>query len=71
MYVYHGSVHKFDIAKPSHTSRAHLSKSGKIIKDYEAISLHATPYKWIAMSYMADKKVSFTYKKEIRGEHKN
>ena len=65
MYVYHGSVHKFDVAKPSFTSRSHSSKLGKIIRDYEGISLHATPYKWIAMSYMADKKVSFTYKKEI------
>ena len=67
MYVYHGSVHNFDIAKPSPTTRGHRTKSGKIIRDYEGISLHATPYKWIAMSYMADKKVSFTYKGEIYG----
>jgi len=62
MYVYHGSVHNFDIAKPSLTFRGHLNKSGKIIQDYEGISLHATPYKWIAMSYMADKKINFTHR---------
>ncbi len=62
MYVYHGSVHNFDIAKPSRTSRGHRTKSGRIVQDYEGISLHATPYKWIAMSYMAEKRAKFTLK---------
>ena len=62
MYVYHGSSDNFDIAKPSHTSRGHKTKSGRIVQDYEGISLHATPYKWIAISYMAEKRANFTRK---------
>ena len=50
MSVYHGSTRKFDIAKPSFTARTHM-KNGKRHINYEGISLHATPYKWIALSY--------------------
>lgn len=50
MSVYHGSTRKFDIAKPSFTRRGHIDK-GKYVLDYEGISLHVTPYKWIALAY--------------------
>ena len=50
MSVYHGSKHKFKIAKPSQTSRSSM-KNGKRQINYDGVSLHATPYKWIALSY--------------------
>ena len=52
--VYHGSSIKFKVAKPTYTSRGHL-KNGKVIQDYEGISLHSTPYKWIALAYTSKK----------------
>lgn len=54
MSVYHGSTHKFKIAKPTSTSRGHM-KNKKIIIDYKGISLHATPYKWIALAYTGNR----------------
>lgn len=62
MSVYHGSSHNFKVARPSKTSRSHLNKNGKIIIDYEGISLHATPYKWIALSYLGRRPL-FKYKR--------
>ena len=50
MSAYHGSNKNFDIAKPSFTQRGHIDK-GKYVLDYEGISLHVTPYKWIALVY--------------------
>lgn len=50
MSVYHGSRLKFDIAKPSFTMRAKLIKGERHVA-YEGISLHASPHKWIALSY--------------------
>ena len=64
MYVYHGSSHDFDIAKPSDTSRWDRTSSGKLVRVYKGISLHATPYKWIGLSYIADKKISFTHNRK-------
>lgn len=58
MNVYHGSPKKFNIAKPAFTKRVHLVKN-KMVIDYEGISLHVTPYKWIALSYMMRKRVSY------------
>ena len=55
MSVYHGSPNKFTVAKPFLTSRSHSDKNGKIIVDYEGTSLHATPYKWIALSYSGNR----------------
>jgi hypothetical protein len=61
--VYHGSSINFDIAKPSPTGRSHFDKKKKkYIIDYEGISLHVTPYKWIALAYMNDKKQHFIHK---------
>ena len=54
MSVYHGSSHNFKVAKPFHTTRGHI-KNGKAILDYEGISLHATPYKWIGLAYTANR----------------
>ena len=54
MYVYHGSTRNFDMAKPSFTQRTHKNK-GRIIIDYEGISLHVTPYKWISLAYTGDR----------------
>ena len=54
MSVYHGSPHNFKVAKPFPASRVHI-KNGKVILDYEGISLHATPYKWIALAYTGNK----------------
>ena len=50
MSVYHGSSYSFQVAKPFETSRSH-TENGKYILDYKGISLHATPYKWIALAY--------------------
>ena len=67
MYVYHGSYLNFDIAKPSRTGRGYLNKKGEFVRTYEGVSLHATPYKWIALSYMANKRAKFVHKgKNIR-----
>ena len=60
MSVYHGSKLKFEVAKPSPTSRGHM-KNGKIIIDYKGISLHATPYKWIALAYTGNQ-LPYKYK---------
>ena len=57
-YVYHGSLYKFDIAKPHSTSRGSI-KNGKQVINYEGISLHATPHKWIALSYIWSKGISY------------
>ncbi len=57
-YVYHGSPNNFNIAKPSLTTRI----TGDIIK-YSGISLHATEYKYIALSYLYKRNVSFIHNK--------
>lgn len=57
-YVYHGSHSKFDIAKPHSTTRSSI-KNGKQVINYEGISLHATPHKWIALSYTKSKGISY------------
>ena len=62
MHVYHGSYLNFDIAKPSRTGRGYLNKEGEFVRTYEGISLHATPYKWIALSYMGNKRAKFVHK---------
>jgi hypothetical protein len=51
MYVYHGSRERFNIAKPSHTRRGYINDN-KLIIEYDDVSLHVSPYKWIAMAYM-------------------
>ena len=61
--VYHGSQHKFDIARPSFTRRGKMI-NGEFKLAYEGISLHATPYKWIALAYTG-KIVDFKHKKDI------
>lgn len=66
MHVYHGSYFDFDIAKPSYTRRANLSKEGNYVLKYEGVSLHATPYKWIALSYMKNKKSKFVDKGKVK-----
>lgn len=60
MYVYHGSPYKFAIAKPNYTFRTHNN-----IVNYEGYSLHATPYKWIALSYTYNRNKYF-YKNKIK-----
>jgi len=57
-YVYHGSPNNFNIAEPSLTTRT----TNNIVK-YSGISLHATKYKYIALSYLYDRNVSFTHNK--------
>ena len=59
MSVYHGSLHNFKVAKPFYTRRSHI-KNGKSIIDYEGISLHATPYKWMALAYTGNR-LPYTY----------
>lgn len=49
--MYHGSPHKFDIAEPNKTVRFRW-KDGKQIIKYSGVSLHVTPCKWIALSYI-------------------
>ncbi len=66
MHVYHGSYLNFDIAKPSRTGRGYLNKEGEFVRTYEGISLHATPYKWIALSYMKNKKSKFVDKGKVK-----
>ena len=53
-YVYHGSPVDFDIAKPSFTRRGKYI-DGKFEIAFEGTTLHATPHKWIALSYTHDK----------------
>jgi len=55
MYVYHGSKYNFTIARPSYTTRGTI-KNNKVSINYEGVSLHATPYKWIALSYIHNRK---------------
>ena len=62
MKVYHGSYLNFDIAKPSRTGRWDWNEKGKLVRTYEGVSLHATPYKWIAMTYMRNKRAKFIHK---------
>jgi hypothetical protein len=63
MLVYHGSNYKFNIAKPSQTIRSSI-KNGKQYINYKGISLHATPYKWIALSYIFSKNIFFIHNKK-------
>ena len=62
MSVYHGSPKKFTMAKPSYTKRVHNDKNGKRIIDYEGVSLHVTPYIWIALAYTFAHNKSFIHK---------
>ena len=62
MYVYHGSYLNFDIAKPSLTGRWDFNEKGKLVRTYKGVSLHATPYKFIAMAYMRNKRAKFIHK---------
>lgn len=66
MKVYHGSYLNFDIAKPSRTGRGYLNKEGEFVRTYEGISLHSTPYKWIALSYMKNKRAKFIDKGKVK-----
>lgn len=61
MRVYHGSDKYFGIGKPSYTRRT----DGINIK-YEGISFHATPLKWIALSYTYNKKATYMYNKTLK-----
>ena len=58
IYVYHGSHYKFDVVHPSRTRRT-STKNGKHVINYDGISLHATPHKWIALSYTHSKGISY------------
>lgn len=53
--VYHGSKKKFKIAEPRLTRRASLI-DGKLVVVYEGVSLHVTPYKWMALAYTGNKR---------------
>ena len=59
--VYHGSEFNFDIAKPNYNVRAHLDTNKKQIIDYKGVSLHVTPYKWIALAYTYTKRQYFIH----------
>jgi hypothetical protein len=59
--VYHGSPVNVDVLKPSLTRRRHFI-NGKLDIAYEGISLHATPQKWIAISYLRNKNIKFIHK---------
>ena len=59
IYVYHGSHYKFDVANPYRRRRT-STKNGKHVINYDGISLHATPHKWIALSYTHSKRMSYT-----------
>lgn len=61
MNVYHGSTVNVDVVKPSLTKRTQI-KNGKRVILYEGVSLHATKHKWIAMSYLRNKRVAFIHK---------
>ena len=63
MSVYHGSEHNFDIGKPSYTKRVG-NVNGKRVVNYEGKSFHATPHKWIALSYIFEKNPIFIHKGE-------
>ncbi|MBP9855884.1 MAG: hypothetical protein KBC48_01050 [Candidatus Pacebacteria bacterium] len=51
-YVYHGSHELFEEVVPHRQRR--LNKQGEVI--FDQVSFHATPYKWIAISYMSNRK---------------
>jgi hypothetical protein len=53
-YVFHGSPSDFVIAKPSYTRRSKMI-DGKLEIVFEGTTLHATPYKWIALYYLHNK----------------
>jgi hypothetical protein len=54
MTVYRGSMVNVDVLKPTHTIRQRFT-NGKLVINYEGISLHATSHKWIAISYIRKK----------------
>lgn len=60
--MYHGSCKRFETARPSLTTRIGVSKTGKETVLYSGMSLHATPHKWIALSYVKPKRASFISK---------
>ena len=55
--VYHGSSKFFKIALPKLNKRM---KKGKII--WKEVSFHATPNRYIALTYLQNKKAKFSYK---------
>ena len=58
-WVYHGSAELFDIAKPHQNRR--IDARGDVEKIiWNAESFHATPHRWIALSYIKKKKIPET-----------
>lgn len=63
MEVYHGSYSYFKVAEPSYTKRVHY-EHGKLVTDFEGVTLHVTPDKWIALAYTANRRKTFMHKKK-------
>lgn len=55
-YVYHGSHELFGTVIPKRQVRYHKDENDKDVIDFEEISFHATPYRWIALAYTYDGK---------------
>lgn len=58
-FVYHGSPERnFEIASPKQSKRFQYV-DGELTKVFDELSFHATPYKWVALTYMCDHEQTF------------